>query len=110
MVIIVINKKLRKILENKNEIRKKYGTEMADKIMQRIDDMKCVENLKILMKLPGKHHPLTGDRKGQFACDLVQPYRLIYRPGNDPLPIDDNGNLIYSEIIIIEILEIIDYH
>jgi len=110
MDINVNNKKLRKILEDENKIRKKYGTKMADKIMQRIDDIKCAENLEILMKLPGKHHPLTGDRKGQFACDLVQPYRLIYRPGNDPLPIDDNGNLIYSEIIIIEILEIIDYH
>jgi len=110
MVIIVINKKLRKILENKNEIRKKYGTEMADKIMQRIDDIKCAENLKILMKLPGKHHPLTGDRNGQFACDLVQPYRLIYKPGNDPLPINDDGMLIYSKITIVEILEIVDYH
>jgi len=110
MDIIVNNKKLRKILEDKNKIRKKYGTKMADKIMQRIDDMKCAENLEILMKLPGNHHPLTGDRKGQFACNLVQPYRLIYRPANDTLPIDDNGNLIYSEITIVEILEIVDYH
>jgi proteic killer suppression protein len=110
MDIIVNNKKLKKILEDKSKIRKKYGTEMADKIMQRIDDMKCAENLEILMKLPGNHHPLTGDRKGQFACNLVKSYRLIYRPANDTLPIDDNGNLIYSEITIVEILEIVDYH
>ena len=110
MDIIVNNKKLRKILEDKSKIRKEYGTEMADKIMQRIDDMKCAENLEILMKLPENHHPLTGDRKGQFACNLVQPYRHIYRPPNDTLPIDDNGNLIYSEITIVEILEIVDYH
>jgi proteic killer suppression protein len=110
MDIIVNNKKLRKILEDENKIRKKYGIDMAEKIMQRIDDMKCAENLEILMKLPGNHHPLTGDRKGQFACNLVQPYRLIYRPANDTLPIDDNGNLIYSEITIVEILEIVDYH
>jgi len=110
MDIIVNNKKLKNILEDKSKIKKKYGTEMADKIMQRIDDMKCAENLEILIKLPGNHHPLTGDRKGQFACNLVQPYRLIYRPANDTLPIDDNGNLIYSEITIVEILEIVDYH
>jgi len=110
MDIIVNNKKLRKILEDKSKIRKKYGIDMAEKIMQRIDDMKSAGNLEILMKLPGNHHPLTGDRKGQFACNLVQPYRLIYRPANDTLPINDNGNLIYSEITIVEILEIIDYH
>lgn len=110
MDINVNNKKLRKILEDENKIRKKYGTKMAEKIMQRIDDMKSAENLEILMKLPGNHHPLTGDRKGQFACNLVQPYRLIYRPANDTLPIDDNDNLIYSEITIVEIIEIVDYH
>jgi len=110
MDIIVVNKKLKKILEDKDKIRKKYGTKMAEKIMQRIDDMKSAENLEILMKLPGNHHPLTGDRKGQFACNLVQPYRLIYRPANDTLPIDDNDNLIYSEITIVEIIEIVDYH
>jgi Plasmid maintenance system killer protein len=110
MDIIVNNKKLKKILEDKSKIRKEYGPKMADKIMQRIDDMKCAENLEVLMKLPGNHHPLTGDRKGQFACNLVQPYRLIYRPANDTLPIDDNDNLIYAEITIVEILEIVDYH
>ena len=50
MDIIVNNKKLKNILEDKSKIRKKYGTKMADKIMQRIDDMKCAENLEILMK------------------------------------------------------------
>jgi proteic killer suppression protein len=111
MIIIVNNRKLRKILEDENKIRKKYGIDMAEKIMQRIDDMKSAENLEILMKLPGNHHPLTGDRKGQFACNLVQPYRLIYRPVlNDTLLINDSGNLIYSEIIIVEIIEIVDYH
>lgn len=110
MDINVNNKKLRKILEDKSKIIKKYGTKMAEKIMQRIDDIKCAENLENLMKLPGKHHPLKGDRKGQFACDLVQQYRLIYRPANDPLPINDDGMLIYSEITIVEILEIVDYH
>jgi proteic killer suppression protein len=111
MIIIINNKKLKKILEDKNKIRKKYGIDMAKKIMQRIDDIEFAENLETLMKLPGNHHPLTGDRKGQFACDLVQPYRLIYRPVlNDTLLTNDSGNLIYSEITRVEIIEIVDYH
>jgi len=110
MEIYVINKKLKKVLDDRNEIIRKYGSKMAQKISQRIDDMKAAENLEVLMNLPGNHHPLKGDRKGQFACGLVQPYRLIYRPGNDPLPMNDDCMLIYSEITIIDILGIVDYH
>jgi len=110
MYVYVVNKKLKKVFEDRNEIIKKYGFKMAQKIMRRIDDMKFAENLEVLINLPGNHHPLKGDRKGQFACDLVQPYRLIYRPGNDPLPMNNDGVLIYSEITIIDILEIVDYH
>jgi len=110
MEIYFLNSKLAKILNNRNKIIKKYGSNMAKKIMQRLDDMKAAENLEELMTLPGRHHPLKEDRKGQFACDLVHPYRLIYKPGNAPLPKDDKGNLIYSEITLIDIIEIEDYH
>ena len=72
--------------------------------------MAIVENLEKLMALPGRHHPLTGHRNGQFACDLEHPYRLIYQPDNEPLPIDDNNALIYSKVTIVEIIEITDYH
>ncbi len=83
---------------------------MAKKIMQRLDDMKNAKNLEVLMTLPGNHHALKGNRKGLFACDLVHPYRLIYKPGNDPLPKYESGSLIYAEVTIIDIIEIIDYH
>ena len=109
MEIYVVNKKLEKILSDRKKMIRKYGFNMAQKIMQRIHDMKVVENLAVLMDLPGNHHSLKGDRKGQFACDLEHSYRLIYRPGNNPLPINENGMLIYSEITIINILEIKDY-
>ena len=42
-------------------------------------------------------HPLTGDRNGQFAVDLVHPYRLVF---------EKNG----EEIQIANIIEIVDYH
>ena len=83
---------------------------MARKLMQRLDDMRAAENLEVVMKLPGRHHQLTGNRKGQFACDLIHPYRLIYEPGNNPLPVNDEGYLVYSEVTEINILEIVDYH
>jgi len=104
------SKKLDKILSDSKKIKKRYGEKMARKIMQRLDDMRAASNLEELMRLPGRHHPLTGNREGQFACDLINPYRLIYEPVNDPLPLNKDGGLIYREITIIDIVEIKDYH
>ncbi len=104
------NKRMSKLFSDGKRLKKKYGQEMAEKIMQRLDDMLAADNLAVLMKLPGRHHPLKGDRKGQFACDLVHPHRLIYEPANDPLPVKDDGSLIYEDITEIVIIEIVDYH
>ena len=109
MEIFFKTQKLAKILNSHERINRKFGA-AARKIRQRLDDMAMADNLEVVMSLPGKHHPLKGDRKGQFACDAGHPYRLIYEPCNDPLPLDENNNLIYRMVTIVEIIEIIDYH
>ena len=45
----------------------------------------------------GRCHPLTNNRKGQYAVDLVHPYRLVF---------EKHGN----EIQVAHIMEIVDYH
>ena len=45
----------------------------------------------------GRCHPLKGNRKGQYAMDLVHPYRLVF---------EKVGN----EIQIANVMEIVDYH
>ena len=45
-----------------------------------------------------------GNRKGQWACSLDQPYRLILK-GAEPDKV-----VIWAEIDEAEILEIVDYH
>ena len=109
MEIYFKTKKLAKVLNNRNLLERNYG-KSAKKIKNRLDDLAMVDNLQDAMHLPGRHHPLTGDRKGQFACDLEHPFRLIYEPANEPLPIDENKALIYKEVTIIEIIEVTDYH
>jgi len=79
--------------------------------MRRLDDIKGMANLSELMKLPNARcHPLTQNRKGQFAVDLDHPYRLVFEPANDPLPKMPDGGLDYEKITLIRILEVIDYH
>ena len=74
------------------------GQEIADKIHQRIDEITAADNVEMMIRFHiGRCHPLTQNRKGQYALDLVHPYRLVF---------EKNG----SEIQIAHILEIVDYH
>jgi len=102
-------KKLRKILNDSVLIKRKYGKN-REKIMIRLSQIKASFNLEELMTLPGRYHKLKGDKKNQFACDLKHPYRLVFSPNDEPLPLDNKGNLIYSEVTNIIINEIGDYH
>ncbi len=78
--------------------------------MLRLRQIKAAQNMEELRFAPGKYHELHGDRKGQIACSLTGANRLIFVPVNDPLPVDKDGKLIWSEITEIVILEIEDYH
>lgn len=70
----------------------------------RIKAIKYAENFEILKTVPGNFHELVGNRKGQWACSLDQPYRLIIK-GAEP-----NEIVIWAERHNAEIMEIADYH
>lgn len=94
--------------ESERKLRQKYGKERADKISQRLAQMRSVDSLAELMPLPGKWHQLTGDRYGQFATALDGPYRLIFEP--DKPELDDDGEIDLATVCNVVILEIVDYH
>lgn len=89
---------------------KKLGALRAKLFKDRLDDLVAVSNLEEVRFLPGHFHELKGDRKGQWACDLDQPYRLIFQPHEEPIPEDENGKYIWIEIKGVEILDITNYH
>ena len=98
MEITYKNKRIKKVCTDASTAERTYGTEMAVKIQQRICELSAAETVEFLMHFHiGRCHPLSQNRKGQYALDLVHPYRLIFeKKGND--------------IQIAYILEIIDYH
>ena len=59
---------------------------------------------------PDRCHRLTGDRNGQFAVDLVQPYRLVFQPSYRPVPLRADGGIDTARITAITIIEVVDYH
>lgn len=98
MDITYKNRKIEKVCTDAKTAEKTYGREMADKIHQRIDEISAADTVEIMIQFHiGRCHPLSQNRKGQYAVDLVHPYRLIFeKSGND--------------IQIAKIMEIVDYH
>ncbi len=98
MEILYKTKKLEKVCTVPKMADKIYGLEMADKIHQRIDEISAAETVEMMVQFHiGRCHSLTNNRKGQYAMDLIHPYRLIF---------ETKG----SQIQIAKILEIVDYH
>ncbi|MDE6091063.1 MAG: type II toxin-antitoxin system RelE/ParE family toxin [Duncaniella sp.] len=95
--------------DNRLAVRK-LGAVRAELFMMRLDDLSAASTLEDVRNLPGHYHELKEDRKGQWACDLDQPYRLIFQPHEDPIPEDADGKYIWIEIKGVEILEIANYH
>lgn len=98
MTVEYNSKTLEKVCTDASFAAKKYGTEMAGKIHHRIDEIKAIDSVEQMIQFRiGRCHPLKGNRKNQFAVDLVQPYRLVFEKKGD-------------RIQIANILEIVDYH
>lgn len=89
---------LEKICTNASEAEKKHGKKMAEKIHQRIDEISASDTVEEMIQYRiGRCHPLNGNRKEQYAVDLVHPYRLVFE----------------KEVKVIQIayiMEIVDYH
>ncbi len=98
MDITYKTKKLRRICTDAKTAERAYGIEMAAKIHQRIDEISAADSVEVLIKYHiGRCHPLSQDRKGQYAMDLVHPYRLVFEKNGD-------------KIQIVLVLDIVDYH
>ena len=81
-----------------SEAEKKIWLSNGEKIHQRIDEIDASDTVEEMVQYHiGRCHPLKGNRKGQYAMDLVHPYRLIFEQIED-------------EIKIANVMEIVDYH
>lgn len=98
MDITYKTKKLEKICTDAKAAERAHGKEMAALIHQRIDEITAADTVEMMIQFHiGRCHPLKQNRKGQYAVDLMHPYRLVF---------EKHGNAIQ----IAHILEIIDYH
>ncbi len=110
MIITFGDRKLNKYANDDRLAVKNLGKRVAEIYKRRLDDLEAAESLEDVRYLPGRFHELKENRKGQWACDLVHPYRLIFTPLENPIPTDKDGKYIWVEIKGVEIVEIEDYH
>ncbi|MCE9674427.1 plasmid maintenance system killer protein [Paraclostridium bifermentans] len=110
MKILIEDRKLSKIIDDKKKLVKKYGPENAKLLTMRFDQLKATDNLGLALQFKiGRCHALTGNYKGCYALDLDHPDRLIIRPVNDKdIDLSNIKNL--ALIDTIEVVEVVDYH
>lgn len=110
MVITFSNNKLEKLANDPRKALKELGKLRAERFLKRLDQLAGATVLEDLRHVPGNFHELTTTRKGQWGSDLDQPYRLIFVPHEDPIPLDAGGSYDWAAIRGVTIVEITNYH
>jgi len=111
MDIYFKTRKLQNICSEEKEMQTQLGTQCAEKLKQRMMELKAADTLSDISYLPPPRcHELAGKRASQFSVDLEHPYRLLFIPINDPVPLLRGGGIDRKQITEIEIIEIADTH
>ncbi|MEO0013676.1 MAG: hypothetical protein RLZZ535_2065 [Cyanobacteriota bacterium] len=110
MDIVFKNQKFKKECNNQRLLQKQHGQIRAKRIRQRLDDLRAADVLEDMRNLPGRCHELRGDRAGQLSLDLDHPYRLIFEPANEPIPIKPDGGIDWKKVTAIKIIGVDDTH
>ena len=111
MIILFHREQDRKSCIGEKSMKRAHGENRAKVLKKRLDDLDAARSLADMRALPGRCHELAGDRRGQLALDLDQPYRLILEPADDPTPLKRDGGLDWNGVRVVRILEIgVDYH
>ena len=111
MEVLFQDRKLEKVCSDDARLRRKYGVKRAKLLGHRLDELRRAKNLEAMRGAPqARCHELKGNRTGTLAVDLEHPYRLIFEPVGDPVPRKADGGLDWTEVTIVRILAVEDYH
>ncbi len=108
MDILIPDSDLQKLCSTEREQNKRLGKAGAKKLRARLADLQAASRVTDLVA--GKPHPLKGDRAGQFAVSLDGGRRLVFESANDPIPVGDDGSVVWDKVTAVRIVFIGDYH
>jgi proteic killer suppression protein len=103
--------RLKKELSGAKAMARTYGAR-AKQLQMRLDLLSQAESLAdVPTGSPTYCHPLSSDRKDQFAVTIKDNWRLIFRSDPSPPPqLPKGGGVDLSAIKAITFIEIVDYH
>ena len=113
MDITFSSKKLQKQLSENKVMVKTHGPRRAALLRVVMAQLRASPNLGVFAppySPPNRCHELKGNKKGQLSVDLDHPYRLLFKPINDPLPMRTEGDLDWLQVTAIEIRGVEDTH
>lgn len=111
MVIYFGTRKLEKMGSQDREMIRQLGANGAKKLKQRLMELQAADVLSDISHLPpARCHQLTGKEAGIFSVDLEHPYRLLFIPADDPVPMCEDGGIDTKRVREIEIIDIRDTH
>lgn len=113
MHISFANRKLEKDCNDAKRLVRRHGKRRAQLLMNRLavlSSATCLDDVGPPYQGPMRCHELTADRAGELSIDLDHPYRLIFKPDHDPLPLRAGGGLDWSQVTRITIVAIVDPH
>lgn len=109
MELTIKSAKLARDLGDERRLRKRFG-EQSDTLMIRLAVLEAAPNLAAVPVVkPERCHKMKGDRAGQYAVDLKQPFRLVFEP-TPPVPTLDDGGVDVVRVTAITLVEVVDYH
>ncbi|MDR0442476.1 MAG: hypothetical protein LBH44_03620 [Treponema sp.] len=95
-------------------MKRVHGELRTKKICLRLAELRAASSLNDFWppkSCPSRCHELTrGERKGQLSVDLEHPYRLIFVPNHEPIPLKPDGGLDWKQVTAILITGIEDTH
>lgn len=113
MDIVFSSKKLKKQLNEEKVMVKTHGPRRCRLLKVIMTQLRAAPNLGIFAppySPPNRCHELKGNKKGQLSVDLDHPYRLLFKPANDPIPTREEGGLDWNKVTAIEIKGVEDTH
>ena len=104
------SRKLEKSCSDDHQGEKRWGTDHWKLLKRRLAALGGAPTLADMDGVPGNCHQLHADRDDDFAVELWGPYRLIFVPDHEPVPLLDDGGIDKTHVTHIMIKEVDDYH
>ena len=88
MRVLFANDQLRRCYEDQKQRVRAWGEKIARRYLDRVNRLYAAETAEDLRAFPElRFHPLTGDRKGEWAMNLDNFWRLVVVFEDDQLTV-----------------------